>query len=89
MDSFKQYPGENKYEEGLMLDEYQGVYSLVSAQQGKDGKIYKKWGYYQTGRGEDRRASDKSVPWKIKLGDNLQEAQAMLAYLYHQLKGAK
>jgi len=56
----------SEYNEGIMLDEYQGVLSLVAAQEGKDGKIYKRWTHPST---KDRTPSEKAIPWKITLGE--------------------
>jgi len=62
----------SKYNEGIMLDEYQGVLSIVNAQEGKDGKVYPRWIFPQ---GKDRKPAEKadgsliSVPWKITLGE--------------------
>lgn len=66
----------DKYGAGILLDEYNGSYSLVSARRSEDGTIYKDWCYPQ----RNKQPIEKSLPWKIKLGDSPQEAFDALAY---------
>ena len=56
---------ENKYNEGIILDEYNGEYSLVVGQKGDDGNVYKRWAFPQI----KREAAKKAIPWAIRLGD--------------------
>ena len=72
---------EEKYGRGIALDEYQGGYSLVSMHQGKDGNNYLDWIFPQD---KDRKPRDKSLPWKIGLGNKqqaIQRLQMMIAVL--------
>ena len=62
------YPDpDSQYGEGVMLDEYNGKWSLVSARQGKDGKVFMQWAYPQA-RDGSKKPIDKSVPWKVSFG---------------------
>jgi hypothetical protein len=70
---FRELP-DSQYGEGVMLDEYQGTYSLVSARKAKDGKIYMSWCYPQ---GTDRKPREKGVPWKVSLGTKEQALRAL------------
>lgn len=80
-DLFIEIP-DSKYGDGVILEEYQGKWSLVSAQVGKDGKNYKRWTFPQ---GRDRQPTEKPIPLKITLGD-LETAADVLAKLYRMLK---
>jgi hypothetical protein len=58
---------QGKYGEVIILDEYQGEISLVSGRKEKDGdRVFKEWCYPQD---KDRKPRDKSVPWKVRIGD--------------------
>jgi len=65
-------PFENdKYGNGILLEEYNGKWSLCMAETGGDGNVYKKWIYPQRYDKEtkERYASDKTIPWSIRLGE--------------------
>ena len=79
---FKQFE-DDKYHKGVLLQEYNGEFSIVAAQEGKDGAIYKLWCFPQ---GKDRKPVEKSLPWKVKIGGNIEEARATLEYLLAALK---
>jgi len=56
-------PGDrNEY---LIIEEYNGIKSLVLANEGKDGRMWKKWGHAQL---KDKKVAEKAIPWKISLG---------------------
>jgi len=57
---------DSKYGEGVMVNEYHGLYSIASARKGKDGHEYMDWCYPQ---GKDRKPLSKGVPWKITFGN--------------------
>jgi hypothetical protein len=62
------FPNENsKYGEGVILDEYNGSFSLVSARK-KDDEVYMEWVYPQA-RDGSRKPIDKNIPLKITFGD--------------------
>ena len=82
---FIEYPN-NQYHEGIELDNYNGVYSIVSANKGQDGTVYKKWGYPQ-GRGKGAGPIEKSLPWKVALGGTKQQAVDMLKSLLSAIDG--
>jgi hypothetical protein len=74
---------DDRYNKGLLLQEYKGTYYLVAARGADDGKVYANWGFPQ---GKDRNPIDKAVPWKIKLGDSQEEAFKILAFFGRLLK---
>lgn len=65
----------SQYGEGVVLNEYNGVYSIVAAQESKDEEkvIYKRWCYPE----RDRKPIDTAIPMGVKLGDK----QAMVSML--------
>jgi len=67
-----------EYGRGVQLDEYNGVFSLIAAREGTDGKIYKEWAFPQD---KDRRPRDKAIPVKVDLGDKDQAIEALLVFL--------
>ncbi len=67
MTEFSHFITNEKYRTGPTLEFYGNEYSIVEAQESNtDGKVYKKWGYPQA---QGRKPLDKSIPWKIKLGN--------------------
>lgn len=72
---------DSEYGEGVLLDEYHGNWSLVSARKGGDGEIYMQWCYPQD---KDRKPRNKSIPWKINFGSK-PNAEAILRYLLKTL----
>jgi hypothetical protein len=81
MDDFLRYPG-NQYNEGISLDEYNGVISLVLAQEGEDGTIYKRWCFPQV---KGKKPGAKALPWRIALGKP-QEAVKVLQYFIDAIR---
>ena len=69
----------SQYGEGIMLNEYNGSFSLVSARK-KEEKIYMEWCYPQK-RDGSRQPMEKSLPWKITLGDKEAAIQALRFFL--------
>ncbi len=59
----------NDYGDGLILDEYNGQYSLIATTQGKDGTSYKRWVFLA--KSEDRQlvATKKKLPMSVRLGN--------------------
>lgn len=68
-----------KYNSGIAVDEYKGEFSLASAIEGKDGKLYLRWVYPQ---GKDRKPSEKTIPHKITLGNKQQAIQYLEQCIY-------
>ena len=66
---------DSKYNEGVQLEEYNGSFSLVTARKGDDDKVYLKWGFPQS---KDRKPIEKSIPWKVTIGNDITEAIQML-----------
>jgi len=71
---------DGQYGEGILIDEYQGSWFLVSARQKNDGKVWMEWCFPQM-RDGSKKPMDKSFPWKIKLGESDKEAGAKLREL--------
>ena len=69
-----------KYKEGFAIDEYQGEYFMVRAQVGKDGKLYARWMRPMLGKD---KVSEKSIPWKISLGNKQQAIQRLEQLIMH------
>ena len=79
---------DSKYGEGVLLDEYNGSWSIVSAREGKDGKVYMEWMYPQK-RGEGAKGPmEKSLPWKISFGSK-EEMVATLRNILNKLSDEK
>jgi hypothetical protein len=74
-----------KWGNGIVIQEYNGVFELVRANQSRnsEGTLYLKWGYPQ---GKDKVPSEKAIPWKLELG-NAREAVAALQFFLRQLQG--
>lgn len=70
---------DGRFGDGITLDYYNGEYALVSAKKGQDNKIYMQWCYPQK-RGE-KGPLEKSLPWKIKLGDKEEAIKALNFFL--------
>ena len=71
---------DEKYNNGVALEEYNGIISILRANEAKDGQIYAKWGFPQI----KREASKKAIPWKVELGDRdnaIAILQTLLAHL--------
>ena len=63
------------YGDGVMLNEYNGMISLVSARKGKEnGTNYMQWCFPQD---KDREPKKTAVPWGIKLGNREQAAKVL------------
>ena len=56
----------SEWKRGAALDYYNQEISIVAANTGSDGKMYMVWVYPQT---KERKASEKTIPLKITLGD--------------------
>ena len=73
---------ESKYGDGIMVEEYNGDWFLVSAYESKTGETVKRWCYPQ----RDKAPVEKAMPWKIKIGSSQEEAAKVMAQLYHAVK---
>lgn len=67
----------NKYNDVILLDEYNNQISIVSGRESKDGKMYPQWVFPQD---QDRKPRDKAIPLKVTLGDR-ETAARHLRYL--------
>lgn len=74
---------ESDWNEGVLLEEYKGVFSLISAgkSQNSDGVVYKKWVFPQK---KDKTPTDKAIPMKVRLGSKRQAVKS-LQYFLEQL----
>jgi len=72
-----------KYNEGLALDEYNGTYSIISCQKAQDGKLWPKWMRMQLGKD---KWSDKSSPIKVLVGATKEDAIANLTMIIEAIR---
>ena len=79
MEIFLEDP-ESKWGEGVMLEEYNGAFRLLSAQN-KEGTVYKKWCFPV---GKDKKPISKMFPMGVRMGSKMQ-AVATLKYFLEQL----
>lgn len=75
----------NGREYGFALDEYEGKFSLCSVETGQDGTLYPRWCFPQIGR--DKKPSEKSIPMKINMGDDMTSAASVLRLIADMLDG--
>ena len=75
----------SEYNQGCALSEYNGEYSITSANEGKDGKKYKQWVFPQV---KKDTPGEKALPWQVKLGD-LNQAKAILKQYLNLLGGGE
>jgi len=68
---------DSKYSEGVLLNEYKGSFSLVSAREDDKGKVWMEYCFPQK-RDGSKEPLDKSLPWKVKIGDSKKEAIEVL-----------
>ncbi len=64
---------DEKYSSGFVLEEYNGMFSLISARQGNDDKVYKDWGKKKLKDGY----TSKDIPLGPRLGGQ-ENAEAFL-----------
>jgi hypothetical protein len=76
----------SQYGESAMAEEYNGAFSIVAAQTGKDGKTYSRWAFPQT---KDRKPAKKAIPVKVSIGGSLDEAISTLKQILSSLEQAK
>ena len=76
----------SEHREGIEIDEYNGKFSLVASQKGKDGKVYKQYCYPQGGEKGNNFPKDIAVPWKIGIGKSAEAALKMLRMLADELR---
>ena len=72
----------SKYNEGAVIQDYNGVFSILSAKI-KDDKTYQRWVFPQD---KDRSPGPKAIPMQVKLGSR-EEAIEILEYFLGKLKG--
>ena len=75
---------DEKYHNGVALEEYNGKLSLVRAYMAKDGEVKAKWGYPQ----KNKNPIEKAIPWKVELGPE-QDAIDILRRLLSQFGAAE
>ena len=64
MGEFIRLAGENKYNNGVSVEEYKGTYSLAAAYETRDGNVALRWAYPD----KDRKPAEKAQPVKIVIG---------------------
>jgi len=73
----------SKYHDAVILDEYNGKIGLCSGNTGSDDKVYMRWCYPQV---KDKKPGEKSIPWKITIGETKEQAIATLEFFLAELK---
>lgn len=68
----------SEYNQGCSLSEYNGIYSITSANVGKDGNTYKQWVFPQV---KKDTPGEKALPWQVRLGDLNQAKEILKRYL--------
>ena len=71
---------DSKWGEGVMLEDYNGTYRLLSAQN-KEGTVYKKWAFPV---GKDKKPIEKMFPMGVRMGSKMQAVKT-LKYFLEQL----
>lgn len=66
---FEQINEDDKYKNGIRVEDYKGNISIMVIQEGKDGKAWPKWCYPQKRVEGKNVASDKSIPMSVSLGN--------------------
>jgi len=74
---------ESKYNDGIMVNEYNGKYSLLSASEAEDGTIYMRWAFP---KGKDKGPGSKAIPLGVNLG-SAKNAAAMLRAALAAIEG--
>lgn len=76
----------SQYGDAIILDEYNGNYSLMAGRQDKNDpkKIWSDWAFPQD---KDRQPREKAVPVKVNLGSDKQVAADFLRQLADTLDG--
>lgn len=72
---------DEKYSTGFILDDYNGVLSLVNCRRSDRGRIFTQWCYPEVRDGDRNAPAAKSLPWKITLGDRHRAIEALYAVL--------
>ena len=75
----------SEYKQGCSLSEYNGIYSIASANVGKDDKTYKQWAFPQVKRDTP---GEKAIPWQVRLGD-IDQAKKILRHYLNLLEGGE
>ena len=70
---------ESKYNNGILLEEYKGIYCLYSATKSLQGPVYKRWAYPQQRKGDP--PADTAVPMRVILGSSRQAVKRLRFFL--------
>ncbi len=71
-----------KHHQGIKLDEYNGQISIVTGNEGDNGKVWLKWAFPQT---RNKEPGPKAIPVKVVIGNSYQEAISNLKRLMADL----
>ena len=72
------------YKRGCALSEYNSVFSIAGANEGKEEKKYLEWCYPKTKDG----AGEKMIPNQVRLGD-IEQAKKILRHYLNLLEGGE
>uniref|UniRef100_A0A6H1ZGK7 Uncharacterized protein n=1 Tax=viral metagenome TaxID=1070528 RepID=A0A6H1ZGK7_9ZZZZ len=78
-----EYRLNDKYGSVIVLEEYDGNYSMISARE-KEGKIYNQWCRVQTGKD---KFAERAMPLGVRIGNKSQTVEALTMFI-EQLTGA-
>jgi hypothetical protein len=74
-------PG-SEFRNVIILDEFNGEYSLIAGQVNNQNDVFPKWAFPQT---KDRQPGKKAIPVKVSLGDRKENAIKFLRQLADSL----
>lgn len=75
---------DSAYGEGLLVDEYNGRWSVIRARKDNEGKVWMEWAYPQK-RDGSKEPMEKSFPWGLKFGNSKEAAAAKLRELAEKI----
>lgn len=76
-----------EYGEGVSIENYKGVVSLVACNQ-KDDEVWKQWAFPQKRVNGENVPGNKALPIKIKIGTDKKTSIETLQFFIDKLNGA-
>ena len=77
------------YYNSVMIEEYNGKYSICAVDNGQNECFYKKWVFLSRWRNGEAVPDDRKMPMKVALGDDKAQAVRTLETLLVKLKGTR
>jgi len=69
---------DEQWNQGIHLDEYNGTFSLISAKQKEDGRVFDDW--CKVRKGQDAY-TEKDLPMGVRLGDKEQAVEVLKQFI--------